>query len=390
MIKLLGKLFIENKEQGETERRRRYGILCSIVGIGLNILLFAGKLLAGILSGAVSITADAFNNLSDAGSSVITLTGFKLAGQKPDKDHPFGFGRIEYIAGFIVSLIIMLVGFELLKSSVEKIFSPEEIEFSLLSVSILAVSMLVKLYMALYNSRYGKKFDSAAMKATAADSLSDVCATGAVLAAFVIAEIFHIQIDAYCGAAVSLIILWNGIKAAKETVDPLLGNPPEEDFVKEVEKTVMAHEGVKGIHDLMVHDYGPGRRVLSLHAEVPADGDILKLHDMIDNIEQELSRELGCFSVIHMDPISVGDPETEQYRETVTRLVAELSPAIRLHDFRIVKGDTHTNLIFDLLIPYGEERTDEETVELLKSRISACGGDKKLFAVIHVDKPFVS
>ncbi len=388
MIKLLSKIFIKSEGMDNASLRRAYGMLCSIVGIGLNLLLFAGKLLAGFISSSVSVMADAFNNLSDAGSSVITLFGFRLSGQKPDVDHPFGHGRIEYLSGLLVSLAIMLMGFELLKTSVGKIITPEEMSFSPVSLCILIASILVKLYMGIYNRGYGKKFDSSSMKATASDCFSDVIATSAVFLSFIVYLIFDINVDAYCGAAVSLFILFSGFRAAKETIDPLLGKPPAEEVVKQIEDIVLSHEGIIGIHDLIVHDYGPGRQMISLHAEVSAKADLLSAHDTIDNIEKELSEKLSCVATIHMDPVIADDPEIDKLKKMVNDFVKAIDDRITVHDFRMVRGDTHTNLIFDVVLPYDGKLSDNEIKEIIKKNINIY--DSNLFAVINVDKPFVS
>jgi len=267
MINLLAKIFIKDRENTEdVSVRGKYGTLCGIIGIFFNIVLFLIKLIAGMISGAISVLADALNNLSDAGSSVITLLGFRMAEQKPDKHHPFGHGRIEYVSGLIVSMLIILVGFELGKSSVEKIFSPEPVEFSIVAVVILAISVLIKAYMAVYNFGIGKKIDSSAMRATGVDSLSDCVATSVVLVCLLVSRFFDINIDAYCGLAVSAFILFSGLRAAKETIDPLLGEPPSEEFIEKIASIVYSHDGIAGIHDLIVHDYGPGRTMISLHA----------------------------------------------------------------------------------------------------------------------------
>ena len=386
MIKFLAKIFIKADPNDTATLRRQYGMLCSIVGIGLNILLFCGKLLAGLITSSVSIMADAVNNLSDAGSSVITLTGFRLSGQKPDIDHPFGHGRIEYLSGLLVSLAIMLMGFELFKTSVTKIFSPEELSFSPISLVILIAAVCVKLYMGTYNRHYGNKFSASSMKATAADCFSDVCATTAVLLSYAVYMIFDINIDAYCGAAVSLFILFSGFRAAKETVDPLLGKATDVEVVKEIEAIVMSYDGVIGIHDLIVHDYGPGRQMVSLHAEVPANCDILAIHDTIDNIERELSDKLSCSATIHMDPVITDDPEVDRLKGVVCEFVRAIDDKISLHDFRIVKGETHTNLIFDLVLPYNGKLSDGEIKEIISKDIKIY--DPTLFAVINIDKPF--
>ena len=284
MISLLAKKFIKNREDVTSPAvRQAYGMLCGIVGIGFNVLLFALKLIAGTLSGSIAITADAFNNLSDAGASIVTLLGFKLAGQKPDPEHPFGHGRLEYISGLIVSMVILLMGIELAKSAVEKILHPEAVEFTLLTGGILLASILVKLYMYLYNRAVGKKIGSAAMEATAMDSLSDCAATAAVLAATLIGHFTSLQIDGWCGIVVAALVLWAGIQAARDTISPLLGQPPAPEFVQRIEEIVLSSPVVQGIHDLIVHDYGPGRVMISLHAEVPAHGDIMALHDEIEH-----------------------------------------------------------------------------------------------------------
>ena len=316
MVTLLARIMgIEN--YAADKKRSAYGKLCGIVGIFLNILLFAGKFLAGVLSNSIAITADAFNNLSDAGSSLVTLIGFKLAEKKPDSEHPFGFGRVEYLSGLVVSAVILMMGFELVKDSIDKILHPTEVEFSGLVLIILIASILVKLYMAFYNNSYGKKYDSGALKATATDCLSDCISTTVVLLATVIGYYTNVQIDGFCGIAVGILIFVAGINAAKETLDPLLGQPPEQEFVEQIEGLVMNFnkDAIVGIHDLMVHDYGPGRRVISLHAEVPAEGDIVVLHDIIDNVEMKLRTELGCFATIHMDPVVTTDERVKELKE---------------------------------------------------------------------------
>ncbi len=388
MFGLLSKIFIKNRDDLENPAvRRAYGILSGTLGIVLNILLFAGKLTAGLISGSVAIVADALNNLSDAGSSVITLIGFRMAGQKPDKGHPFGHGRIEYISGLIVSMLIILMGFELGKSSVGKIISPGETEFSVVAAVILAVSVLVKLYMCCYNGKVGKKISSPAMKATATDSLGDCISTMVVLICMFITKFTSFDLDGICGAAVALFIFISGLRAAKETINPLLGVPPTEEFVDEIGETVMSHKGVLGFHDLIVHDYGPGRRMISLHAEVPADEDLLKTHDMIDNIEKELSAKLGCDAVIHMDPIETDDKITMEAREKIAELVKIIDERVTIHDFRMVTGPTHTNVIFDIVVPYDVKRTEDEIRRDIERMVKTL--DENYYATVHVDKSFV-
>lgn len=388
MFGLLSKIFIKNRDDLENPAvRRAYGILSGTLGIVLNILLFAGKLTAGLISGSVAIVADALNNLSDAGSSVITLIGFRMAGQKPDKGHPFGHGRIEYISGLIVSMLIILMGFELGKSSVGKIISPGETEFSVVAAVILAVSVLVKLYMCCYNGKVGKKISSPAMKVTATDSLGDCISTMVVLICMFITKFTSFDLDGICGAAVALFIFISGLRAAKETINPLLGVPPTDEFVDEIGETVMSHKGVLGFHDLIVHDYGPGRRMISLHAEVPADEDLLKTHDMIDNIEKELSAKLGCDAVIHMDPIETDDKITMEAREKIAELVKIIDERVTIHDFRMVTGPTHTNVIFDIVVPYDVKRTEDEIRRDIERMVKTL--DENYYATVHVDKSFV-
>ncbi|MCI8299299.1 MAG: cation transporter [Lachnospiraceae bacterium] len=363
-------------------------MLCGLVGIILNILLFLGKFAAGIMSRSISITADAFNNLSDAGSSCVTLVGFKMAGAKPDVDHPFGHGRMEYITGLIISGAIIIMAFELVKSSVEKIIHPQPVEFNLLTLCILLVSILVKMYMAFYNYTIGKKLDSAAMRATATDSLSDTCATAVVLGGTLVGKYTGMQIDGWCGVLVGLFIFYAGICAARETLNPLLGQPPEEDFVRQIENIVLAHEEICGIHDLLVHDYGPGRRMISLHAEVPADGNILELHDVVDNAEMELRENLSCDAVIHMDPVVTEDEYILKLKGIIEELVKEIDAVITMHDFRVVTGQTHTNLIFDVVVPYEFPINDDTLLENIQMQVKKRMGDN-YFVVIQVDKAYL-
>ena len=388
MIKLLSKLLIKNSDDySDPTVRRRYGILCGSVGVAPNLLLSLGKFIAGLSVNSIAIIADAANNLSDAGSSVITMAGFKLAGQKPDPAHPFGHGRIEYISGLIVSMAILLMGFELLKTSVEKIFSPEETVFSIAAVVILCASIAVKLYIFFYNKKIAARINSSAMAATATDSISDCLATAATLLSIILSAATGINLDGYCGVIVALFILFAGFKAAKDTVNPLLGQKPDPEFVKQIEETVLSHEEVVGIHDLVVHDYGPGRIMISLHAEVSDKENILKIHDVIDNIEKELQKKLECHAVIHMDPISTDDENTLKLKKEINEIVKKENPEFSIHDFRVVAGDTHTNIIFDLLIPYGI-RDDEETIKKkIDEKVKKL--NKNYFTVIEIDKNFV-
>lgn len=390
MVGFLAKIFIKDyKNTSEPKVRQAYGILCGAVGICLNVLLFLGKFLAGSISNSISIMADAFNNLSDAGSSVVTLIGFKLAGAKPDIGHPFGHGRMEYISGLIVSGAILIMAFELVKSSVEKIIHPQPVEYNTTALVILVVSIGVKLYMSFYNRKLGNKIGSAAMRATATDSMSDSIATLVVLIAAIVGKLTNLQIDGYCGILVGLFIFYAGINAARETLNPLLGQPPEPEFVEEIEQLVRSYPEVCGVHDLIVHDYGPGRRMISLHAEVPAEGDILKLHDTIDNIEVRLRTELKCDAVIHMDPVVTKDERILHLKKQMEELLREIDAAITMHDFRVVTGPTHTNLIFDVVVPFDFWMKDDMLLFVLQQKVwESVGTDH--FCAVQVDKAFVN
>lgn len=387
MISFLAKFFIKNDDPVSPETRQKYGILCGSVGIFLNILLFIAKFITGTISRSIAITADAFNNLSDAGSSVITLLGFKLAAAKPDPNHPFGHGRIEYISGLIVSGIIVIMAFELLRDSIDKILHPEVTEYSVIALVILIVSIAVKLYMSYYNRFIGKKINSAAMHATATDSFSDAIATTVVLAAALIGKFTGLQIDGYCGVLVALFIFYAGISAAKETIDPLLGQSPAESFVTSIHSIVMEHSAILGIHDLVVHDYGPGRIMISLHAEVPAEENILELHDLIDNIETDLSAKLNCQAVIHMDPVETHNAIIASYKASMIDIIHGIDETLSLHDFRMVSGQTHNNLIFDVVTPYGYHYSDEELKQLIADKTKEILGPNN-YVIIQIDKAF--
>ena len=387
MIELLARWFIPHRDNtADGAVRRAYGTLCGAVGIGLNVLLFIGKFFAGQLSGSIAVTADAFNNLSDAGSSAVTLLGFRLAGKKPDPDHPFGHGRIEYISGLIVAGLILLMGVELAKSSFDKILHPEEVTFSALALVILAVSVAVKLYMWHYNRRIGGKIRSAAMEATASDSLSDAAATSAVLLAMLIGRWTGLAVDGYVGMVVALFILFSAYKAAKETLSPLLGQAPDPELVQHIRDIVEEHDTVVGIHDLVVHDYGPGRQMVSLHAEVPASGDILQLHDVIDNIERELHEKLHVQAVIHMDPIVTDDETVDALRRQVAELVRQVEPRMTVHDLRVIRGTTHTNLVFDAVLPLDAAITPAEAGRRIREKVAELDGD--YYAVVTVEHSY--
>ncbi len=388
MIRLLSRRLIPDRENVSSPAvRRAYGTLCGAVGIVLNILLFAGKFFAGQLSGSIAVTADAFNNLSDAGSSAVTLLGFRLAGRKPDTDHPFGHGRIEYISGLVVAGLILLMGVELAKSSFDKILHPQEVTFSLPAITIMAASVCVKLYMFLYNRSIGHMIRSAAMEATAMDSFSDAVATTAVLLAMLIGRWTGLAVDGYVGMIVAMFILLSAYKAAKETLSPLLGQAPDPELVQEIRDTALSGDIVQGIHDLVVHDYGPGRMMISLHAEVPAHGDIMAMHDEIDNIEKELMEKLHCHAVIHMDPIVTDDEQINALRTQVAELVKQVDPALTIHDFRVVRGTTHDNLIFDAVLPFSSGKTVSEAAQEIRGLVR--GLDDRYRAVVTVEHSYI-
>ena len=388
MIKFLIKRFIKDSDNiKDPAVRRMYGSLCSSVGIGLNICLFIGKYLAGVLSGSIAIMADAFNNLSDAGSSLITLIGFKFAGMKPDAEHPFGHGRIEYISGLAVSAAIILMGVELAKSSVSKILSPSPVEMNALAIAILVVSVCVKLYMCSYIRFVGRQIDSAAMKATATDSVSAAVATAGVRLAMLVLKFTGVNVDGGCGAMVALFILYAGYSAAKDTLSPLLGQPPEEELINQIRDIALSHSEIVGIHDLVVHDYGPGRLMISFHGEVPGDGNIFELHDVIDQAEKELKEKLGCDAVIHMDPIATNDDEVKSVKQCVAELVKEINGDLSIHDFRMVKGPTHTNLIFDVVVPFQLKLSDREVADEITRRVREKW--ENYYAVIEIDHSYV-
>lgn len=388
MLNWMIRLFVKDAEQvRNTAVRSRYGVLAGATGIFLNLCLFAAKFLAGVITASIAITADAFNNLSDAGSSVVTLLGFKLAGTPPDKQHPFGHGRIEYLSGLAVSMAIMLVGIELAKSSWDKIMHPQAVTFSLLPAGILLVSVAVKLWMCYFNRSLAKRIDSPAMHATAMDSLTDAVATSAVLIGMLVGHFTGWMLDGYIGAMVAVFIIYTGINTAKDSLSPLLGQAPDRAFVDEIEETVMVHPDILGIHDLIVHDYGPGRLIISLHAEVPSTCDLLDMHDTIDRIELELREKYQCDATIHMDPIVMNDEETNHMRQQVVHMLARIDAALTMHDFRMVKGPTHTNLIFDVMVPYQFRLNDETLSEALNAGVKEIGGD--CFAVFRLDRAFV-
>ena len=389
MTNFLIKHFIPNASDVKSPAvRQRYGVVSGVVGILCNALLCTAKIAAGLLTGAVSIVADGINNLSDGGSCVVSLLGFKMAGKPADDKHPFGHGRIEYVAGLIVSFIIVLMGVELAKTSLDKIFHPEEISFSWITPAVLGISILVKLWMCFFNRKMGDKIDSAVLRATAMDSLSDVAATSAVLAGFVIGYWARVNLDGYLGVLVALFILYTGVSTAKGTLDLLLGEAPDPEFVKQIQQEVLSYPEIIGVHDLIVHNYGPGHSVVSLHAEVPCDVDILKIHDTIDNSERDLKKKFDCEVVIHMDPIITDDKETNEIHQKLSSIVRLLDSRVTIHDFRMVKGPTHTNLIFDIVVPHQFRLTDDQVVESLRQAVKAL--DARYEIVVNVDKAYTA
>ena len=389
MISVLTKLFIHDSDNvSDPSVRRAYGTLCGVLGIVLNLILFVAKLLIGLLSGSVAVTADAVNNLSDAGSSVITLLGFAIAGKKPDPEHPFGHGRAEYLAGLALAALIIVMGFELASSSLGKILAPSPVEFGIASALVLLASVLVKLYMAYYNRKLGKKINSAAMLAAATDSVSDSVSTLVVLLTMALSHFTDLTLDGWAGLAVAVFVLIAGCKAAMDTVSPLLGRAPSPELVHQVEDIVLAFPEITGIHDLIAHDYGPGRLVVSLHAEVDGHGDIFHLHDAVDRAERELKEKLGCLATIHLDPLELESSEVGQHRTQVTELLQrEISPAISVHDFRMVPGSTHINLIFDAVVPIDYPEKDDELAARIRRLVHAEWDDH--YAVVTIDRAYI-
>ncbi len=351
MTKLILKLFIYNKEMSNAQRHTKTGVVAGIVAIITNVLLSAAKAAVGVVFGSISTIADAVNNLTDAASGVITLIGFKLAAKKPDADHPYGHGRVEYISGLIMSFVVLMLGFTLAKDSVVQIFKPTTTEFSFISVGVLLGAILVKLWLSSFFKHIYKLTGSKTFLASSADSRNDVITTAVVLASTTVHALFDIHVDGIAGLAVSVFIIISGVGLIKETLDPLLGQPPTPEFVDSVYKKAMSYEGVVGIHDLVVHNYGPGRVFLSLHAEVPVESDILESHDLIDNIERDFKNEMGLEAVIHIDPIVTNDPFVNELKSYTLDVITSINSSLTIHDFRAVTGPTHTNIIFDVVLP---------------------------------------
>lgn len=388
MTELLIKLFIKDSNNvKDVQVREKYGLLGSIVGIIINIILSAAKYAIGVLSKSVSITADAINNLADAASCIVTLVSFKLAARKPDKDHPFGHGRIEYIAALAVGFLVELMGYELIKSSIEKIRNPEPVEFSFPAVAVLVVSILGKVWLYLFNKKLGKKIQSPAMLAVAKDSLSDTTATAVAAIALICSLFTDIPVDGYMGLVVSGFIIMSGFGILKEAVAILLGAPPEKETVDELVEYVLSFEEIIGIHDLVIHSYGASSTFASLHAEISADENMLKAHDTIDNIEQDVKKRFGIELVIHMDPVETNNEKVKSLKEAMISIINSIDKELTLHDFRVVDGPTHTNLVFDIVIPHGFEMREDVLKQLVNDKINE--NDNRYRCVITIDKCYI-
>ena len=388
MNEFLFKLFIKNKDDYTNPKvRGNYLSLAGATGICVNILLFVGKLVLGILSASVAIIADAFNNISDAGSSVLSLIGLRLASKPIDKEHPQGHGRMEYVTGFVVDMLIMLVGFELLKSSFEKILNPAPTDVGNVTLIILGVAILVKLWLFFFYSKIAKRVSSATVKASALDSLTDCVATGLVLISAVIGRIWNVYIDGWAGILVAAFILYSGFKAAKETIDLLLGSPPDPEFINGIYEFVKPYPHIVGVHDVMVHDYGPGRQIVSFHAEVPADCDINLAHEEVDQLERDMHSKFGCIVTVHLDPVVLNDPLVNELRALAERSAKAIDENFSIHDFRLTKGETTINLIFDLVIPADCSISEKDAVKAVAERIWQ--EDNRCNCVIRAEHPFV-
>ena len=388
MTNFLIKLFIKDKDNVQDRNvREKYGMLSSITGVIVNILLSVFKLIIGAFAGSMSIISDALNNISDAGSSIVTMIGFKMSQKKVDSDHPWGHGRMEYISAFFVDILIILVGFELLQSSVEKIINPELPNINNVTIILLVVAILVKLWLFVFYKKIAKTISSAAIKGNAYDSISDSISTLAVLVSALVARFMGVSIDGYVSLLVSVFILITGFKALKEIIDILLGMKPDPEFVSDIEKFAVKYDTIEGIHDIMVHDYGPGRKIVSFHAEVPANSDICRAHDIIDQMEQDIFEEFGCITTIHMDPIVVDNEEINKLKKETEEIVKGINEKFSIHDFRMTDGGERVNLIFDLVIPTDEKVNVEETITKIQNEIH--NKNKKYYAVIKAEHSYV-
>ncbi len=388
MTNLLIRTFVGKKPNtNDPKTRNKFARLAGFTGIFLNVLLFIGKLVLGIIAGSVAIIADAFNNISDAGSSIVTLIGFRLANKPVDKEHPLGHGRLEYVSGFIVGTLIVLVGFELLKTSIDKILHPALPQAGVATFCLLVAAILVKVWLFFFYKKIGKSIHSSSLKAASYDSLSDCAATTLVLVSAAVARLWGVGIDGYAGILVAAFILFTGLKAAKETIDPLLGSPPDPAFIESIYEFYKDYPSIVGIHDVIVHDYGAGRQIVSFHAEVPSDSDINLAHEEVDKLERDMHAKFGCIVTVHLDPIVMNDPLVNEMRDIANEAVKSVDPAFSLHDFRMTIGENSVNLIFDLLIPVGHPMRSEEAESLVVNRIHA--QKPNAFCVIRVEHPFV-
>lgn len=388
MIRLLARIFIKDrKNYQDLKVREKYGILCGVTGIVCNIISSAGKIIVGIISGSIAVLSDGLNNLADMASSVIGIISAKLSNRRPDKEHPFGHGRYEYIASLTVAFLILFMALELMISSVQKVIKPEPVDFSIILIIAMGGSILIKLWMFGYNYIYAKKTQSMVLKATSFDSISDVITTSVILIATIVGQYTTFPLDALGGILVSALIAFGGLKIAKEAIKTLLGNPPSKETITKITKMVMSGKGIIGTHDLMVHDYGPGRSFASIHAEVSDKADIVQIHEVIDRIETEISQELGIIMVIHMDPISTSEDVVE-HKQMVQNVITEISPSLKLHDFRMVGGVNQINLIFDLVVPYNWTAEQRRTISTqISEKLTAL--DSRYKCVIQVETEFV-
>lgn len=389
MTGFLVKRFVKDYEAVQKpEVRAAYGKLSGLVGIFCNVILFGVKFLLGTLTASVAVTADAVNNLSDASSGIISLLGFKMASRPADEEHPYGHARYEYLAGLTVTVMILVIGIELLKSSVLKVMHPEPVEFRVVSVVVLAAAIVVKLWLALFNRNLGKTINSQTLLTTAADSRNDVISTGAVLFAAVLSRISGVELDGYMGILVALFILYSGLGLIRETLDPLLGKAPDAGLVEEIQRKIMTYPGVLGTHDLMIHDYGPGRQFASVHVEVAAEEDVIKSHDVIDNIERDFYKEMNLHLVVHMDPVITGDAALGDLRSWLSSEVKKVNPDLTIHDLRFVQGTTHSNLIFDCLVPHGIAQSDAEIKEAIAELVKKTYPN--YYCVITIDHSYAA
>lgn len=387
MTNLLIKLFIKDKDNiGSVKVRSAYGTLSGSVGIIVNILLSVAKLIIGSITHSITITGDALNNLSDAGSSTISLIGFRIASKPADKEHPYGHGRVEYICGLGVSVIIMFMGFELIKSSVDKIIHPQAPEFSYAAVIVLVLSIFGKLWLALFNRKIGKAINSDTVDAVVKDSLSDMAATAVSIISLVLSRYFDLPFDGIFGVVVSLFVIWAGIGVFRATTASLLGQPPEESTVKMLEEKILSYDGVYGVHDLIVHDYGPGRCFVTAHAEVPSTVDIMESHDLMDVIEKEVQNDTGYIITLHMDPIVMDDEKTNSAKSMVADIVKEIDSSLSIHDFRMVSGPHHTNLIFDVVLPFSCKLDSSEVINMINQKLATL--EKSYYAVVTIDRNY--